>query len=364
MTKLRFLFALSAVAVVSIAFAACGGDDAASDLSPTEVLEQTFSGDHDLTSGVLGISASAEVPGEQGGSGEFSVEAPFNNNGEGEIPDLSLSIEADGEGDGESFEFSGGGTLTPDGAALTVDDTSYEVPKEFFDFFTQIVERASGQNQKGEQEQPSLEDLGFSPDTWFSELTNEGTEDIDGAETVHVSGALDITTAIRDALGSVEKLNIPGAQLPPGFDASQLGFLESFIEEASFDVYSETDGYLLRKLDFTLVLQNLGMVSGDDSDSGSDGATFELSVTISEPNEEQDISLPEDAESFDDLRAKLREDYGFDIGDLGALGALGGAGGLGALGGKGEQPGVNKAYLDCFENAGSPEALEQCAEEL
>lgn len=386
MNKFRSLIALPLIALFALGIASCGGDDEVKDLDPAEVLEQTFSGEHEVNSGAIEVSMSGEVPGDEGGSGSLTVSAPFNNNGTDEVPDVDLSIDVEGEGGGESIDFSAGGTLTPEGATINFQDTDYEVPADLFEQLAEgLVEGMSQAEGDGDGNAPSLEDFGIDPLSWFTNLTNEGSEDIDGTETVHVSGDADITKVGQDIIGAVEGAGIPGAELPEGFDASQLGLLEGFIEEASFDVFSETETNLLRRLEVTIVLQNLGVVGGGEG--SPDSASFEFSVTLNEPNEDQEIELPTDTKPIEDLEQALEDEFGdsFDLGGLGALGGgavdprdflpggkggpgSGGSGGSGGLGngpsGGEDLPGVDQEYLDCIAKANSPEELAQCAEGL
>lgn len=361
LTKLRLLLSIATIAVLATVFAACGGgdDSGAADLEPAEVLEQAFSGDHELNSGILGASVSVEVSGEQGGAGSLSINAPFNNNGTDEVPDADIEIELDAEGAGQSIEFAGGAAVTPEGAAVNFNDTDYEVPAEVFDEFAKGLTDAT--------EQGSSQDLKVDPINWFTNLVNEGTEDVDGGEAVKVTGQADVTKMIEDLLRAAQDAGLP-ADLPQGFDPSQLSLLEGFIEDASFEVLADTETFLLRRLEVRISLQNLAAVSGSDTDT----ASFELVVSVDEPNEEQSIELPEDTESFDQLEADLEREFGdllgasgADLGDLPGAGGAGGSGGSsGAAGSSEDVPGVSQEFLDCQAGAETPEELAKCAEEL
>lgn len=370
MNKLRSLLALPLIAFAMLSLSACGGDDSAEDLDPAEVLEQAFSGEHEVNSGVLEVSASGEVPGDEGGSGSLTVTAPFNSTDGEEVPEAEVTIDLEGEAQGQSLDFSAGGTLTADGATVNFQETDYAVPAEFFDQLVAGLKAGMAQAEDSDGSPFSLEDLGIDPLSWFTNLTNEGSEEIDGTETVHVSGDADIVAIGEDLIGAVEEAGIPGAELPEDFDPSQLAFLEGFFEEVSFDLYAEEDGSLLRRLEVTIRLANLSAASGGE---GPDSASLEFSVTLNEPNEEQEIELPTDTRPLDELEKAIEDEFGeaFGLDGLGVTpdipglpGGDKGSGGDDGKSGKTELPGVDQDYLDCIANANSPEELAKCAEGL
>jgi hypothetical protein len=163
-------------------------------------------------------------------------------------------------------------------------------------------------------------------------VTNEGSEDVDGTETIHISGTPDVAKILEDA----QRLDPTGRAAGAG-DANQLA---DAVESASVDVYTGADDKILRKLDLSISL----------ADPGGSGQTvsLDLSIGLSDVNEEQTIEAPADAKPLDDLIP----------GGLGALGGLGGGGtGLGDIGG-------NPKYQECVATAQSPDELAACAELL
>lgn len=355
-TQIRLLTALAAVLLGAGLLAACGGDSADEDTDPQEILDRTFSGENKLESGVVEVSLSAAAPGDEGGSISASLSGPFEApEEEGQLPSFAFGATATGEGQGSNLDFEGGLTVLPDGAWVGFGGEEYEVDPATFEQFSQMYSEAAAQQPEGEDGSAIFEQLGIDPRGWLTNVTNEGTEDLDGDEVVHVSGDADVAQIVQDS----QALSEQAGQLSEQLDPETVQELENIVSEARIDVYSGTDDDILRRLTLTLELQDIE--GGDTPES----ATVEFVLGFSEVNEDQEITAPEDARPLSELPG---------LGDLGGLGGLGGAGDLpgGGAGGGGTGGGggagagdSSEAYLECLEEAGaSPEEIQACADLL
>jgi hypothetical protein len=347
--------------------AGCGGDGGGSDADPQQLLDQTFGSDAEIKSGVLDLSLDGEGTGEAGGSLSGKLSGPFESKGPEQLPELDLSLSLQAGGAGEGIDFDGGLTITEDAAFITVGGTAYQVDEATFKSFKDLyAQSAQTQQADGEQGAALFSRLGIDPASWLTDVTNEGTEEVGGTETVHISGNADIGRIVKDAQNLAE--NAPGGA--GGLDAGQLGQLQDAVKSARVDVYTGADDHILRRLDLTLELE--------DPDSGN-SLNLSLSVGFSDVNESQEISAPEDARPLEELVPG-------GLGDLSGLGALGGLGGLEGLGGAGggggsgggagggaggggsggtpslgDLEGVNRDYVKCVKAAGTPEEILDCA---
>jgi hypothetical protein len=367
------LLSLAVVALLGAGLVAgCGGDDEGGDEDPQQVLDETFSNDQAINSGVFDLSLGISAEGDEGGSFDASLAGPFqgDENATGEFPQFDLTASLTGEGGGESIDFEGGLIATSDQAFVSYQDNTYEVPQEFFDQIKQLSEQAAAQSEKQQSKDSSavFERLGIDPSGWVTEPTNEGNEDVEGTETIHIHADADIPAIVEDFQSAVEQSGAGAAsQLPP--DALQQ--LEDAVDEASIDVYTGAEDRILRRL--TL---NLG-ITPPEGESGVTSADVEFSLTFSEVNEDQTIEAPSDARSFSDLETEI----GLPPGTLesalsgglgGGLGGLGGGSlGGGSLGGGGSVPqlpgpggggggGSADALTKCLQNATSQQELNDC----
>jgi len=361
---------------VPAAIAGCGGDSG-SDEDPQDVIEATFNNDEQVSSGVLDLSFDVSA-GDQG-SFNASLDGPFQGDSDDPtaVPQLDLTASASGEGGGQSIDFSGALTITDDNLYVTYQDQAYEVGTDTFNQLKDSIEASADQadTQSGDAAssfkegcEQAIEAQGgdasacdFDLSGWFTNLSNDGTEDLDGTSVVHVSGDVDVSQIATDLIGIAQ--TVPGASAQ--VDQAQVDQLESAISDASFDVYSGEDDDILRKLDLNLSIDPSAVESA--TPVPVDSVDFGLSVGIGDVNEDQTIEAPSGAKPLDELLSQ----FGLSgLGPLGGVSGLGG-GGLGDLGGSAGgssgsgSGGASDAYLQCVQAAGNdPQEAAKCLDQL
>ena len=395
LTRYRLL-SLAVVALLGTGLlAGCGGDDGG-DEDPEAVLDETFSNDESINSGVLDLSLDISAEGDEGGSFDASISGPFQGEEaeQGEFPQFDLTASLTGEGGGQSIDFDGGLIATSDQAFVSYQDTDYEVPQAFFNQIKRLSEQAAAQPEtEGQDTGAILEQLGIDPSTWLTNVENEGDEEVEGTDTTHIHGDANVAAVLEDFQSAAERT---GAGTTQQIDPDEIAEVEDAIDEASIDVYSGVDDRILRRLDF-----NLAISPPEDDASGVDSADVGFSLTFSDVNQDQTIEAPSDAQPF----SQLEQDVGLPPGLLeGALGGggggggglpgggggglpdgggggggllpggggggggglPGGGGGGGGSGGGGGLPGdgATDAYFKCLQDAQSQEDITACASEL
>jgi hypothetical protein len=381
LTRIRTLLAICAFALpIPAVIAGCGDDDSGNDVDPQEVLDATFSNESSITSGDVDLSLSVSAEGDEGASFEASLAGPFQGDPDNPntLPQLDWTVTASGEGGGQSIDFEGGAVVTEDNAYVEYGGEAYEVGTEDFQAAKEQLEASAGENEDlGFSEafqqgcEQSVQQQGGDPSTcdfdvsaWLTNQSSEGTEDVEGIETNHVSGDVDVEQALTDIGGIAAGL--PGAD-QAGFDLNSLGQLSAAVEEASFDIYSGVEDDLLRKLEFNLAVDPSAIAAGAAVPVESVDVGF--SLTFSGVNDEQTIEAPSDAKAISELSDQLNlGDLGLQLPGLGGsdlggglddLGAGGGGGGGGAGGSDAAQ-----AYLDCISQAQTADDQAACASEL
>ena len=368
MKPIRTLFAICAIVLPTGAFlAGCGGDDSGSSSEdPQTVLDETFNNESSVSSGNLNLSVGVSASGDQGGSFDASLSGPFQGDPDNPntIPQLDWTGSVSGEGAGQSIDYEAGLVVTDDNAYVEYGGDAYEVGSDQFSQIKSQVEAQSGQAGASGDAQASfqagceqaLEQAGVKDtsaceidiSSWLTNLTNEGTEDIGGAESVHIHGDADVDQILNDVGGLVE--SVPQAA-SSGFDPALLGGVSDAVTEASIDVYSTVDDHLLSKLDLSLSIDPSAIAAG--AAVPIDSVDVDFSLEIDDINEEQSVEAPSDAKPLSDL-----------LGGAG-LGALGGAGLGGLGGGGGGGAGDLEAYQKCLKQAGTdPAAINACASKL
>jgi len=375
LNRSKTLLAMLALAVpVPALIAGCGGDDESSD-DPQAVIEAAFANETQIESGVLDLSFDLSAEGTEGGGLIATVSGPFASDPDNPsgIGQLDLDITASGEGaaaEALAEDFEAGVTVTEDNLFVNYNGTDYELGEETF---TQLQEQQEATAEEAgvdesssfqEQCKQALEAQGGDPAAcdidiaaWFSGLEDEGTDDVGGAETNHVSGTLDVEQMITDLfqLGA----SVPGATggLDPALIESQLGTISEAVSGAEFDVYASTEDETLRGLDFALDLDTAALGAGA---VGVDSASIGFSLEISEAGEEQTFEEPSDPQPIEDLAGE----FGLPGGIPGATLPGGGAelpgGGTEVPGNGGLPQGIDPQCIT--DAAGDPAEIQKCLE--
>lgn len=348
--RARAIVAVLALAAVALVLAACGGDDGGGggggSADAETLLRQTFTGSHEIRSGRADVRVTIVADGDPSIRGpiEVGISGPFQSAGADQVPEFDMALDVSAQG--QSFD--AGLTSTSDRLFVRFSGTAYEVPA---DLVNQLKDSWRRSQQEGSGQSMSLESLGIEPLNWLEDPTVEGTEDVGGAETDHISasvnvGALldDVDDLLREAseqgLGGVTGQDVP-SRIPP--DARSQ--IEDAVENASFDVWSGTEDHTLRRLELDLT------IVPPEGESGPRSLDVTLSIELTDLNEPQTIEAPATTRPLDELLGQFQ-------GLLG--GALGGAGGLG--GGGGASSDQLDAYTRCIQEAGSDVArAQECA---
>lgn len=355
--RIRALILIALALALGIAVSACGGggDDGGED--PQQVLQDTFNNEQSIDSGSFDLNLKVNAEGDQGGTFEGTLKGPFQSQ-EAKFPQFDLNAEIKLDTSAQDFSGSAGLTSTGEGAFVSFQDTDYEVPQELFDQFSTSYEELQQQSQSQGDQGNLLESLGINPSNWLTDLSNEGTEDVEGTETVHISGQADVPKLVEDIKKIAQNAPNVGQQVTPA-QLGQLDQLTSIIKSADFDIFSGASDNLLRKIE-----ANLELTPPAGTPGAPDSVTLEVSLTISDVNEPQTISAPSGAQPL----ASLLQQFGIDPSQLGGAlrGGLGAGGALPQSGGSQAAPSgdASQAYLQCLQQAQGEAAVTKCAQLL
>jgi len=350
LTRIRTAVAVLAIALfVPVVVAGCGGGSSDNSEDPQKVLDETFNNPTKITSGKLDVSVSGSAEGDQSGDFQASISGPFQSEGETSFPQFDLTANVSASSGGPSLSFDGSLIATKDNAYVEYQDQAYEVGTDTFSQFAQAYEQAAKQSAGQSKSSGNvLSQFGVDPEAWLTNVTNEGTTDVEGTDTIHIHGDADVDQIVSDLQKVQEQTGGATQQVTP----EQLDMLKSAIQDASIDVYSGTDDHLLRKLALTL-----SITPPEGSGASVSSVNVDFSVTLSDVNQSQTISGPSNAKPLSDLLSQL---------GLPALPGLGGtSGGFSLPGGGSSGGGPSEAYFDCIQQAGTNQAkAAACASKL
>jgi hypothetical protein len=333
--------------------AGCGGGDGGSE-DAQDAINKAFSTPVD--SGNLTLAITAKVDGVQQLEQplELKLSGPFQSNGDGKLP--SLDWKANVSGGGQSF--SGGIISTGDNAFVSFQGSNYEVGEEQV---AQINQQLGSQTQD-----KSLKDFGIDPQSWLTDPSTEGDEDVNGTSTTHVTAGVDVAKMLTDLNKTVEQAGgAMGQSAPQQITPEQIEQIKQVVKDPKIDVYVGKDDDTLRRLNVSIDFE----IPEDQRAQfqGATGGNISFSLDLANVGEEQTINAPANPKPLSELQ--------------GALGGLGGgtttpdssgSGGSGSggsgSGGSGDSPSSAdfEEYSKCLEQADPSDtaAIQECSKIL
>jgi hypothetical protein len=350
-TRAVVVFALGIISAVLVA--ACGGGGG-NDEDPQQVLDQTFNNPTSIQSGTFDLDFRIETSGgDSPGSLEVKLGGRFQTR-PSQLPEFDVDASLKGEGGSQSFSGTGGLTATADAAFVNYQGTDYAVPQQLYDEFTTTYAELQGQNNEGESSN-LLKALNISPANWLSDLKNDGTEDVEGTKTIHISGTANVSKLVEDLKAIAQKAgNAVG-----NVDTDQLNRLNDVIQSGDIDVFSGEEDKLLRRFQVGVDLK-----PPEGTPGAPDSLTIDFQLNLATVNQPQTIRPPANAQPLQNLFDKL----GISPGQLGKSlrGGLGTSGALPESGGSttAPSPSATQAYQQCLSQASGSAELQKCADLL
>ncbi len=347
---MRRIAALAFALASALLVAACGGGG--NDEDPQQVLHQTFSNPTSIRSGTFDLDVRIETDGgESPGKLEAKLGGRFENRGPGQFPLLDFDVSLKGEGGSQSFSATGGLTSTGDRAFVKFQGTEYAVPQALYEQFVTTYAQLQSRN-RSPQGAGLLQALNIRISDWLTDLKNEGTEDIEGTKTVHISGEANVPKLVEDLKTIAQRAGTAAGKINP----AEFNRLEETIESGDIDVNSGEDDKLLRRLQLDFDLK-----PPEGTPGAPDSVTFFLQLNLADVNKAQTIRAPASAQPLQNLLDR----YGIDLGKLGGT-LRGGVGTGGAHPGSGDSTAAPSAsasqrYQQCLQRASGVAALQQCA---
>lgn len=321
MSRISRFFSIAAVVAMASFLAACGGGDGAvsDDADPQVVLERAFSNESAVESAKIDAAMTIDIQGDEAGTVELALEGAVENASQ-EAPDTDLTVSINGDMDGESIDFEAGAVLTAESGFVRLDGETYEIdPGMYEQIRGQVAQQTSEAGEAGEAEAGGLFGS-LDAEAFLTDVTNEGSEDVEGVETVKISGTVDTEKALAEAqslLDSADTLQGLGVGAP---GTQEFDEVREALGNVDFSIYVGSDDGVIRKMEFEAPV--------NPPESGNSG-TFAVSVTLADVNEPQEITAPSDAKPFHELIESIGEGAlsGLGLDGFNDLGQLNGGSG-------------------------------------
>ena len=355
LTRIRFAVALALTLISALLLTACGGSGENKE-DPQQVLTETFSNPTPIESGNFDLDFKIETNGgESPGTFEVKLGGQFQSQAAAnQFPQFDFDVSLRAESGSQTLSGSGGLISTGSRGFVNIQGTEYSVPQELYDRFTSTYSQL--QSQGGSNPRTGLlQRLNIDLARWLTDLRNEGTEEVEGQQTIHISGKANVSQIVDD-LRTIAK---DAGRSVGNVDVGQLDRLNSTIESGEVDINTGETDKLLRRVGLEFTLKPPPGTPG-----APDSLDVHLQLNLADVNKPQTIEAPANAQPLNE--SALRR-LGIDPSALrgGLRGGLGG-GALPESGGSTAPPtqSATQAYQQCLSQASGVEALQRCAQLL
>jgi hypothetical protein len=351
--RIRALSVLALALAFALLVAACGGGGNGED--PQQVLQQTFSNPTSIRSGTFDLDFRLETSGgDNPGSFEAKLGGKFASQGADQFPKFDIDASVKAESGSQNISGTGGLISTGSQAFVNFQGTNYAVPQQLYDEFTTSYAQLQGQSSTGKSTS-LLNALNISPANWLTDLKNDGTEDVEGTKTIHISGSANVSKLVDDLKAIAQRAGAAVGNV----NTQQLDQLNDIVQSGDIDIYSGEDDKLLRRFQIHVDLK---------PPAGTPGAPDSLSVDIqlnfADVNHPETFTAPANTQPLSDLFQAI----GINPKQLGGAlrGGLGTSGALPESGGSTTAPSQSgvQAYEQCLSQASGSAELQKCGDLL
>src|SRR6476469_3954865 len=344
---------LALICLVALVAVGCGGESSSKPSAEvTKLLGDTFGSNKPVSSGRIDVRLAADTTGVAGLQGPLDLRftGPFQSQGAGKTAkfDFDLALRRGGS------TLHAGAVSTGDKGYLKLVGNAYRLDDKAFASLQQSGSQAATSATK-KSGGLSLSKLGIDPRRWLTDAKQEGTEQVAGTPTIHVSSGIEVGPMLADVnrllakAGNLGAAAAAGQSVPTSLDAATRTKIEKSVKQAHLDVWTGKTDHALRRIrvNVTFDVPAKLRATGSKPEKGTIG----LDLTIAGLNEAQAIGAPANPKPISELTAALQQ-------VLAQAQAQGGTAGSGSGSGSASQP----KYDACVQAAGSDIAkAQQCA---
>ncbi|MEA2139205.1 MAG: hypothetical protein QOG56_2355 [Solirubrobacteraceae bacterium] len=330
-SKLRALLVLACAALCAGLLAACGETDERAASSASSVLEQTLAATSDLDSGRLSGRLRLEPDGllALGGPIVLTATGPFA---------APAAAAGAGPGPGPRFDIALGGAIAGSSLRARASSTGKRAYLRLGDRDYALGGYGSHAHGRRAKARGALGARGLNPVAWVKDPEEHGGAIIDGVETTHVTGDLDVARLLADVAKLLDGGRGGDGLLTPTLRKQIAGAVKT----AKVEIWTGVSDRILRRL--TAVVDFTFKDASQSPITGLDGGRIDLRLRLDDVDKTTfEVATPQHARPLSALIGDA---------DLGAL--LSGFGrslGPRASGGDG-----GEALLHCIAQAGGDAA--------
>lgn len=259
-------------------------------LSADQALKAALSGGTEVKSGQFDVQAAMKDVGGKGDSASASLKGTFQSGGTpAEVPSFDVDVKVDAEGQ----RITTGALSVGESAFLTRGDTAYRLPDAAWKNLSASRAKVAEFAKKGKA--PSAAGiLGVDTSKWLTKAKDEGTEQLDGVVTRHVSASINAESVVKSVL-PLARQGGANVQLPPNFERT----VTKVVKSAEIDAYVGTADRIPRRVSMAMDLDFRGLASNPSDEVNRVKVDLELNMTG--VNKPQQIQAPTKVEPLRSL---------------------------------------------------------------
>ncbi|HEY5317436.1 MAG TPA: hypothetical protein VIJ20_05615 [Solirubrobacteraceae bacterium] len=295
-----------AVGLTAMALAACGGSGAGTaGTSAAQLLKETFTGSHKMTSGTVDFELAVVPSGSSTLTSPITLSfaGPFQDFGKGKVgnSDFTLRVSALEENLLSLGLESVGGK-----GYVSLGSTSYPLPaSEFRQLESRLSQTGSGSGSSS----GILGKLGINPLRWLIDPKVSGSATVGGASTTHIRAGLNVGALIDDLgtfLAKASSLGVPDAsKIPTSISPATRAKILAEVRRPSVDIWTGSTDRTLRRLALSLTLPVTGKISSELG--GMKSAVLSLDIAYQDLNQPQSITAPTRVRPYRQFEAQVKE---------------------------------------------------------
>ena len=221
--------------------------------TPSTVISETFSGKKEVNSGKLNMNVTANIEGTGAAAAlnepvSLKLAGPFQSRGNDALPEVDLDLSVSGGGQ----TFTAGALTTGDEASSATRAPTTRCPTTSSGA-TSARSSATRAATRSSSNSFDFAQLGINPRDWIKDPKNEGTEEVGGAETIHISADVDVAAFVDDlddVLGRAASLGVAEPAAPAASSPdSRRSRSRRRSRTCSFDMWTGKDDKILRRIE-------------------------------------------------------------------------------------------------------------------
>jgi hypothetical protein len=298
--------AVSTAILLACVLAACGGGGSP---SATALVSDTFRSHHPIESGRIDLSFDVSPLGAGGSSvaaGGYALRlrGPFQSLGPKRLPRFALALALKSGG----HTLNAGATSTAGALYIELAGSAFRAPSATVAALQQGYAQAT-RTSSSAASQSTFAALGVDPGGWLAHPRVLGTLAIAGAETTHVTAALNVARFVADA----EKLSGASGALGLGTSSQGLSLLSpagisalsGAVGSSHVDLYTGVSDHLLRRLSLTAAISTTPATRA--ALGGLGNANLTLVLQFAGLNQPQRILAPSNPQPISALLPALEQ---------------------------------------------------------